>query len=138
MGAQAPDFELQSIEGQVVKLSDLRGKPVLINFWATWCGPCRIEMPAIQSEFEAHYPDLEVLAVNFDEPPDEVKSFADELGLTFEVLLDEGGQVNGDLYRVRGYPSSFFVDPDGVIQVVQIGILTEGQLQDYLSRVGLE
>jgi peroxiredoxin len=136
-GALAPDFALQTIDGRQVRLSDFRGRPVLINFWATWCGPCRLEMPGIQAKFEEHAPELVVLAVDFDEPANAVRSFSDELGLTFDVLLDPGGEVNSQVYRVRGYPSSFFVDEDGVIRVVQIGLMTEGQLEDYLNEVGL-
>lgn len=137
-GAPAPDFELQSLSGESVRLSDLHGRPVLVNFWATWCAPCRIEMPAIQDRFEALQPELEVLAINFDESAEQAQGFVDELGLTFPILLDPGGDVNRNTYRVRGYPSSFFVNADGVIEVVHIGIMTEEQLDGYLSEVGLQ
>ncbi len=137
-GALAPDFSLDTIDGRSLRLSDFRGRAVLINFWATWCGPCRLEMPGIQAKYEEHAPDLVVLAVDFDEPLDPVKSFADELGLTFEILLDPGGEVNASRYRVRGYPSSYFIDQDGVIRVVHIGLMTEEQLEDYLKEVGFE
>ncbi len=136
-GAPAPDFELQNTHGEVIRLSDLRGKVVLINFWATWCAPCRVEMPAIQSRYERHAPELEVLAVDFDEPLEDVQAFANEFELTFHLLLDPGGQVNQQVYKVRGYPSSYFVDPNGVIQVIHIGLMTEGQLDDYLAELGL-
>jgi peroxiredoxin len=136
-GALAPDFDLETLSGGRIQLSDLRGRPVLINFWATWCGPCKLEMPAIQAQFDQHSSDLVVLAVNFDEPAEEVQGFADELGLTFDVLLDPGGEVNAKVYQVRGYPSTYFVDRDGMIQAVQIGLMTESQLEEYLKEVGI-
>lgn len=136
-GLTAPDFELEAITGERVRLSYYHGNPVLINFWATWCYPCRLEMPHIQSRFEQYRPDLVVLAVNFDEPIEDVEPFVDELRLTFEVLLDPGGEVQ-NLFRVRGYPTSFFVDADGVVRVLHIGFMTEEQLDGYLAQVGVD
>jgi peroxiredoxin len=136
-GALAPNFTLQDLNGEQFTLSELRGHPILINLWATWCAPCRIEMPHIQDRFE-RYADqgFLVLAVDFDEPADQVAAFRDELGLTFDILLDPGGEIQ-ELYRNRSYPSSFFVDENGVIQVQHIGIMTEGQLDENLSAIGL-
>ncbi len=136
IGAQAPDFALRDLEGNEVRLSDYRGKTVLLTFWATWCGPCRLEMPA----FEERYLELKddgftVLGLNYDEPVEDVSGFRDELGLSFPLLLDPGGSVQR-LYRIRGYPSSIFVDPQGVVRVVHIGLITEGQLSDYLVELG--
>jgi peroxiredoxin len=134
-GFPAPDFLLTNTHGEQVRLSELRGQPILINFWATWCAPCRIEMPAIQARYEA-YEDrgLIVLGVDFDEPLEDVQAFGEQLGLSFDLLLDPGGEVQG-LYRVRGYPTSFFVGRDGIIQVQHIGVMTEGQLDDYLAQI---
>ncbi len=136
IGAQAPDFALRDLEGNEVRLSDYRGRTVLLTFWATWCGPCRLEMPA----FEERYLELKddgftVLGLNYDEPVEDVSGFRDELGLSFPLLLDPGGSVQR-LYRIRGYPSSIFVDPQGVVRVVHIGLITEGQLSDYLVELG--
>lgn len=137
-GSIAPNFSLINIQGEQVKLSDFRGQPVLINFWATWCGPCRIEMPAIQDRFEKHRDEgFVVLAVDFDEPQEDVAFFGEELGLSFDLLLDPGGKIQ-NLYRVLGYPTSHFVDSNGIIKVQHIGIMTEGQLDDYLSQIGLD
>ncbi len=136
-GALAPDFVLKNIDGEVVRLSDFRGQPVLINLWATWCGPCRLEMPAFQERFLMFKEDgFIVLAVDFDESAEDVAAFRDEFGLTFELLLDPGAEVQ-QLYRNRTYPSSFFVDREGVIQVQHIGVMTEGQLDGYLAELGL-
>jgi cytochrome c biogenesis protein CcmG, thiol:disulfide interchange protein DsbE len=137
VGAPAPDFGLTNLDGQDVRLSDLRGRVVLINFWATWCGPCRIEMPHFEKKHQAlESQGLTVLAVNLDEAASDVSAFADELSLTFPILLDPGGAVN-TLYRVRGYPTTFFVNRDGMIDRQHIGLMTEGQLDDYLARLGL-
>jgi len=136
-GFLAPDFSLTNLEGEQITLSELRGRPVMINFWATWCGPCRIEMPHIQDRFERYADEgFLVLAVDFDEPAGVVEAFRDELGLTFDLLLDPGAEVQ-ELYRNRSYPSSFFIDPNGVIQVQHIGVMTEGQLDDNLAAIGL-
>ncbi|NIM92500.1 MAG: redoxin domain-containing protein [Anaerolineales bacterium] len=138
LNAPAPDFTLTNLEGDEVSLSDFQGQPVLINFWATWCAPCRIEMPAIQDRFERFSTDgLAVLAVDFDEPASDVQAFGDELGLTFDLLLDPGAEIQR-LYLVQGYPTSFFVDREGIIRVHHIGVMTEGQLDGYLAEVGLE
>jgi len=137
VGELAPDFTLVNLDGENVSLSDFKGKPVLINLWATWCGPCRIEMPAVQSRFERYQDDgFVVLAVNFDEKRGDVQAFRDEFGLTFQMLLDPGAEVQ-KLYRTRSYPSSFFVDRNGVIQVQHIGVMTEGNLDGNLAQIGL-
>lgn len=135
VGSPAPDFELENLAGERMRLSDFQGKPVIVNFWATWCAPCRLEMPAIQERFDREQPDLAVLAVNFDEPAADVRSFVDELGLTFPVLLDPGAEVQR-LYRIRGYPTTYFVDRNGLLSVQHIGFMTETQLDQYLATIG--
>lgn len=137
LNARAPDFTLQTTSGDVVGLSDFLGQPVLINFWATWCGPCRIEMPAIQDRYLGFKDDgLVVLAVNFDESQEAVTAYGEELGLTFPLLLDPGGEIQ-KRYRNRSYPTSFFVDSEGVIRAHHIGVMTENQLDENLARIGL-
>lgn len=136
IGAQAPDFALRDLEGNEVRLSDYRGRTVLLTFWATWCGPCRLEMPTFEDRYlELKDDGFTVLGLNFDEPVEDVSAFRDELGLSFPLLLDPGGIVQR-LYRIRGYPSSIFVDPQGVVRIVHIGLITEGQLRDYLVELG--
>jgi peroxiredoxin len=136
-GAPAPDFSLVGLDGTEVRLSEYRGDVVLINFWATWCGPCRAEMPLLQDRYLAlHDAGLVVLAVNDDEPAGDVTAFAQELELTFPVLLDPGAKVQ-NLYRVLGYPTSFLVGRDGVIQRVHVGVLTDSQLDRYLREAGV-
>lgn len=135
-GALAPAFETTDLAGNPVALEDQRGKIVLLNFWATWCTPCRSEMPAFQARFEQLAPDLSVVAVNFDEPAGPVQEFADELGLTFDIYLDPGGEIQ-QLYQVRGYPTSMFLDAEGVIRIVHVGAMSEEQLDGYLTEMGL-
>jgi peroxiredoxin len=132
----APDFQLVSLSGETVRLSDLRGIPVLVNFWATWCGPCLLEMPAIQSRYDRHQSEFAVLAVNYDEPIEQVRPYVDQLGLTFDVLLDPAGEVQR-LYRVRGYPTTYLVDAEGVIRIQHIGLMSEEQLDRYLAHMGV-
>jgi peroxiredoxin len=126
-GALAPDFKLTTLDGGMLHLSEFRGRAVMINLWATWCGPCRIEMPHIQDRFERFEKQgFVVLAVNFDEPAGVVAEYRDELGLTFPILLDPGAKVQ-NLYRNRSYPSSFFIDAGGIIQVQHKLVSDDGQ-----------
>lgn len=130
----APEIALLTLQGNRAALSELRGQVVLLNFWATWCGPCRLEMPAIQASYNDG--GFAVLAIDFNEPAQRVQDFADDLHLSFPVLLDPGGEVQA-LYRVRGYPTTFFVDEDGVIQILHIGEMSEETLDAYLVQMGV-
>lgn len=122
-GFLAPDFSLSSYGGDPVKLSELRGKPVLINFWASWCPPCRTEMPAIQNVYDDYKnQDFVVLAVNttYQDNLGDAISFAQIRNLTFPILLDQdGGAAN--LYEIRALPTTFFIDADGIVKEVVVG-----------------
>ena len=121
IGKLAPDFTLNGLDGQEVSLSGLRGKPVLLNFWATWCGPCRIEMPFLQEIYEKWTgKELVLLAVNLHEDPDKVREFVESAGYSFPVLLTAGNEVPLS-YNIRGIPATFFIDADGVIRDIKIG-----------------
>lgn len=134
MDAAAPEFTLQSLQGDQVSLSELRGQVVLINFWATWCGPCRLELPAVQARYNQG--GFAVLAVDFNESAEQVQTFADELGLDLPILLDPGGKVQ-ELYRVRGYPTTFIVDREGIIRVLHLGEMSAEILGGYLTELGV-
>jgi thiol-disulfide isomerase/thioredoxin len=134
--APAPDFSLKTISGDTATLSDYAGRVVLINYWATWCLPCRAEMPLLQQYAERYSDDLVVLAVNNGEPADEVEEFIRELDLTLPVLLDPEETVT-QLYRIRGFPTTLFIDRDGKIRYQHIGILNEDTLIGYLSDLGI-
>jgi thiol-disulfide isomerase/thioredoxin len=110
---EAPDFSLERLGGSETSLSSLRGKVVFVNFWATWCGPCRIEMPSMERLYNQIPKDrFEILAVDLRESPDIVAEFVNELGLTFPILLDSQGRT-GAIYGVRGIPTTFLVDKEG-------------------------
>ena len=135
-GFLAPDFELTTTSGETIKLSDLRGQAVLVNLWATWCPPCRAEMPAIDKVYNEYKDDgLVVLAVNmtYQDTVANIAPFVDEYGLTFPILLDETGIV-GTLYQLRSLPSSFFINRDGTINEVVIG----GPMAEALLRTRVE
>jgi cytochrome c biogenesis protein CcmG/thiol:disulfide interchange protein DsbE len=134
-GFLAPDFTLSTLDGSSVRLSDLRGKPVLINFWASWCGPCRQEMPHLQAIYETHADQgLVVLGVDQLESPSAVAGFVEELGLTFPIPLDGDGKVAAD-YQARGLPTSFFVDASGVIRDAFTGPMTTGLIESKLETI---
>ena len=119
---QAPDFTLADLRGEPVRLSDLRGRVVLLNFWATWCMPCRDEMPSMQRLWQT-YRDrgLTVLAVSTDTGGKKrVANFARRLELSFPILLDSDGQVS-DRYQVSGVPASFLIDRQGRIVAHVLG-----------------
>lgn len=120
-GEIAFDFELTTLDGEKIKLSDYKGQRVMLNFWATWCPPCRDEMPDMQKLQENH--DIQILAVNLTETesdPAKVQEFMDELNLTFTVPMDEKSVVSKD-YQIIAYPTSYMIDSDGRIQFVTMG-----------------
>jgi len=122
-GELAPDFELTTLDGETVKLSDYKGKRVMLNFWATWCPPCRAEMPDMQ-KFQENK-DVQVLAVNLAETeshPDNAQKFVDELGLTFTVPVDEESAVSNE-YNVVAYPTTYMIDSNGRIQFIMMGAM---------------
>ena len=134
VGDVAPDFVLSDLEGNAVNLSDFRGKPVILNFWATWCAPCRVEMPEFQTAFENNQDiGLEILAVNRDETRAQVVEFFDEFGLTFTPLLDQGALV-AEQYQVFNMPTTYFLNAEGVVTAVHRGPLVSSQLEGYLEQ----
>ena len=127
----AHDFMLPKLDGGVVRLSELRGQWVLVNFWATWCAPCRAEMPYLEHLASEHASDLTVLAVNMREPPAVVASFVAELGLDLPILL-QPDDATLLAYDVRGLPVSVLIDPDGMVALRAVGPLVEGVVETVL------
>ena len=136
IGKTAPDFTLKGLDGQEVSLSDFRGEPVLLNFWASWCGPCRLEMPFLQEIYEKWSgKGLVLLAVNLQENQGTVEDFIDDAGYTFPVLLAPGNKVPLS-YNIRGIPATFFIDADGVIRDIKIGAFSGvGEIESKLAKI---
>jgi thiol-disulfide isomerase/thioredoxin len=143
LGDTAPPFTLKTLAGSSASLSDYIGHPVLLNFWATWCPPCRDEMPMLVEAYAANQPaGLVVLTINLTDQETskkDVQKFVTEFHMPFPVLLDERGKVR-QRYRLRGVPTSVFIGPDGVVQAVNPGPITAAafrlHLAAMLSRVG--
>ena len=137
-GNIAPAFTLRTLDGTPASLSDYAGRPVLINFWASWCKPCRGEMPSIIAAYRAHQQaGLAVLAIDLTDQEGstkDIRKFQTEFQMPFPVLLDERGKAR-KLYALRGVPTSVFVGADGVVRVVNPGPISEAALQQHLSEI---
>ena len=137
VGGPAPQFALRSPDGQVVQLSDFEGQVVWINFWASWCGPCRRELPDIQ-QLAAEFEDdgLVVLTLNQGESSKKATDFWEELDLDLRILLDSDEEV-AEQYRLIGLPNNYFIDKDGILRAFQHGFLTDGQMREKLAAAGI-
>lgn len=133
-GQAPPNFRLVLDDGRHLNLHDLRGRPILINFWATWCGPCRLEMPDIV-RMAATNADLVVLAINVQESMEQIQPFAEEFQMQLPVVRDTDGALR-NLYAVRGMPTSVFIDRDGEIFTIWAGMLTMDLLQEIVADLG--
>ncbi len=136
-GRAAPDFRLKSLRGDPVVLSALRGKYTLVNFWASWCGPCRGEAPDLEALATQHAARITVLGVNQQETASDARSFAEQFSISYPLALDTTGEVS-EAYRVgRGLPVSFLVSPEGVVVKTFLGRLTAADIEklvaEYLS-----
>ena len=128
------DFTLSDLTDNKVALNEFIGRPLIINYWATWCGPCRIEMPHLQNTFDTHQEDgLAILALDQDETLGEVQSFFDEFGLTFTPLLDDGKEISENYGVGRILPTSFFINAAGEITAIHRGPMTQSQIDGYLA-----
>jgi len=133
-GQLAPDFELKSLDGKNVKLSDFRGKAVLLNFWATWCGPCKIEMPWFVELQKQYGPDgLQIVGVAMDDSSDqEIAKFTQEMGVNYPILL--GKESVGQSYGgVDVLPTTFFVDRDGKLVAREFGLQSRSVFVDHIK-----
>jgi len=136
IGELAPDFNGTTLEGDTVRLSDLRGKTVLINVFASWCGPCQLEMPhLVQLSNELDQDEVVFVGLNLQENPDSVTTFRDEFGIDFPLVLNEDGQLTNGLYTPIGLPTSWFIDREGVVRYVFSGAMTREVLENVLDDV---
>ena len=134
IGHSAPDFTLTALDGSEVSLSDFQGQPVVLNFWATWCPPCRTEVPALQSVSESLAGEAVILGVSLQESPSTVSQFAEEFGITYPVVLDQSGQASL-AYRVRSLPTTYLIDERGVVVEVFSGSLSEPLIRTRLGQL---
>ncbi len=138
VGGIAPDFSLSDLNGEMHSLGEHRGEAVILNFWTTWCPPCRFEMPALQQAFERHSDQgFVILAVNLTESDDRVLvgPYQEELALTFPILLDLESKVSGELYRVLGLPTSVFIDRSGIVREIFIGAIPLDELESKVRSI---
>src|SRR5438309_5102541 len=137
VGSPAPEIVLKDLQGRDVKLSNLRGKVVLVNFWATWCKPCKEEMPAMQASYDKlRDKGFVVLAVNELEDTARVAEHIRTHGHTFEVVMDHNNQV-ANMYGVVGLPASFLIDPQGIVRERIAGsLLTESRIEEMVKKYG--
>lgn len=131
VGAKAPEFELKTLSGETIKLSDLKGKKVMLNFWATWCPPCKAEMPAMEKFHKQAGEEVVILAVNID-PHLDVQAFVNENGITFSIPLDEEDKVN-EMYQILSIPTTYFIDTNGNIGNKYIGAMNLELMKQYAS-----
>lgn len=134
-GKPAPNFKLSTLDGTTVELKDYKGKKVILNFWASWCAPCKSEAPVLQ-KFYKENKDVILLSVNLtkeDQSKDAVKKFISDYSLTFPIPLDERGEVS-DLYQVLSIPTTYFIDEKGLLQQKVIGPLNKELIIELLKK----
>jgi peroxiredoxin len=135
VGKEAPDFRVQGPDGQFFQLSEFRGSAVWINFWASWCPPCRAESPDIEAIYqEKQEQGLVVLALSIGEGASAVSDYVDRTGITFTVGLDEGTDI-GAAYRIAGIPSHYFVDRDGILRESRVGSMSRETMEQKVDEI---
>jgi cytochrome c biogenesis protein CcmG, thiol:disulfide interchange protein DsbE len=137
VGSPVEDFELQMLDGERRSLSSYAGTPIVMNFWATWCPPCKEEMPLLDQFAEQYAGEVVILGINYNEEERVVQEYVSAEGIKFPIMLDFTGAVSTQ-YFVRNYPTTFFIDAEGVLRAQHLGLLTEDLLGRYLQTIGIE
>lgn len=137
VGLEAADFSVETLSGEIIKMSELRGQPVVLNFWATWCPPCKEEMPLFDAYAKNFAGEVFFLAVDAQEEDAVVQSYVDQSGVSLAIGMDRDGNV-ADRYFVHSFPVTFFIDGDGIIRAQHIGQLNAKLLVKYLAEIGIE
>jgi len=132
--AQGPDFALPGVDGQPVRLADFRGRWIIVNFWATWCTPCLLEMPELQAFHEQHHERTTVVGVNFEDiAPSEIRAFVERLAITFPVALSGGEPLPG--FELKGLPTTFLISPTGELVDTHLGTVNAAMLAERLAEL---
>jgi peroxiredoxin len=136
VGHPAPDFALSTLDGEIIRLSDFKGKPVLINFWATWCSPCRAEFPDFQKASVDNADTLVIIGINntSTDQKDQVPAFVQEFGVTYPIVLDESGDT-AKAYGIMGLPTSIFIDRNGNVNEIFTGPINKAYIEVKLSEL---
>ena len=137
VGLGAADFSISTLTGEMVKMDSLRGQPVVLNFWATWCPPCKEEMPLLDAYAKDLAGEAFFLAIDAEEDDAVVQNYIDQSGVELAIGMDRDGGV-ADQYFVHSFPVTFFIDRDGIIRAQHIGQLNEKLLVKYLAEIGIE
>jgi thiol-disulfide isomerase/thioredoxin len=136
VNSPAPIFSLPGIPGTTVRLDDYLGKVVILNFWATWCAPCKEEMPILDDYGLEHPDSVAILGIAVGDSEEFVRSYMEELNVNYPILIDKTGVV-GSVYHVVGYPTTYFVDAKGIIRGKYIGLMTPRVIQQNLIPLGI-
>lgn len=135
-GSEMADFSVEALNQQSVSLTELRGKPVILNFWASWCPPCIVEMPLLTKLWRDYGEHVNIVGLNYGEDAVTVQNFVTTHQITFPIWMDPQGKIS-DLYYVYSYPTTFFIDAEGVLRAQHIGQLLEEDIGKYLSAIGV-
>jgi len=135
VGHPAPDFVTHLLDDSAFALHQKRGTPLVLNFWATWCGPCRAEMPALERAAQRYDGHVTIVGINQAEDPAVIQAFVDEFGVTFPIALDADQAIGADLYNVRGLPTTYFIDGEGIIRYIWMGEMNSVTLEEGIAEI---
>ena len=135
IGEKAPDFELKNYDGKAVKLSDFKGKPIVLDFFASWCPYCNNEMPRLQKIINEKHPNVKIIAIDAAlEDSQTIEKWAKEKGFDFPLLVDESGKIKA-LYSIRGHPTTLYIDKDGIIRDKRYGSGTNDFIEQNIKKI---